>query len=227
MGWHIRNTKNTVQVPPEAVPVLRDYFISMGYIRHGGVALVDRQGHLVFRQSDLEHMDYIANRQIQKILCDFNVEGDIAFTSTEGDNAGEAWGYRFDGAGGMKEVNGMREAAMNKVKITQGQLKRIIREEVRRIAEATIPGTGKRRSYNAERHWPGASYKNSGLSGTKRVRGMRDALVGADDEIDNVDFDERDMSNDEIFDTFAADADEWAARADDYDVLRHDSVTRR
>lgn len=52
---------------------------------------------LYFDYDHMEHMDYVW--QVQDILCKYKVKGDIAFSSNEGDDKGDAWCYRFDGNG--------------------------------------------------------------------------------------------------------------------------------
>lgn len=61
--------------------------------------------HLMFLDDHMEHMDYVW--QIEKELKKIKVEGDITFSSLDGDNAGKSWGYRFDGNGGMKKLQGI------------------------------------------------------------------------------------------------------------------------
>lgn len=60
--------------------------------------------YVMFLSDHMEHMDYVW--QLKKELKALKAEGDITFGSTEGDNAGNYWGYRFDGKGGMKNLTG-------------------------------------------------------------------------------------------------------------------------
>ena len=59
-------------------------------------------GTLRFHGDHMEHMDYVWS--IKDILCRHKVKGDIAFSSSDGDNAGTAWCYRFDGEGNCEEL---------------------------------------------------------------------------------------------------------------------------
>lgn len=59
---------------------------------------------LYFNQDHQEHMDFVAF--FKNALANLKVKGDITFASLEGDNAGEFWGYRFDGEGGVKDLKG-------------------------------------------------------------------------------------------------------------------------
>lgn len=59
---------------------------------------------LYFDPDHMEHMDYIP--EFLKELKSLKIKGDITFGSEEGDNAGSYWGYRFDGNGGMKNLQG-------------------------------------------------------------------------------------------------------------------------
>ena len=66
---------------------------------------VDDGLKLFFDEDQMEHMDFISYKKIQAILKKHKVKGDICFTSSAGDYAGSAWGYRFDGEGGMKTLS--------------------------------------------------------------------------------------------------------------------------
>jgi len=68
---------------------------------------VTYEGKLAFNPDHQEHMDYLGNNpKLNKVLQKHKVKGDICFGSLEGDNAGSFWGYRFDGKGGMQELEG-------------------------------------------------------------------------------------------------------------------------
>jgi hypothetical protein len=55
----------------------------------------DGQWVLGFFDDHMEHMDYVWDDEIQKILSEFKVTGGVYFMSAEGDNDGEYWGYEF------------------------------------------------------------------------------------------------------------------------------------
>src|SRR5579863_3880705 len=61
-------------------------------------------GKLVFNYDHMEHMDYVWESEVLEVLCKYEVSGDICFTSHDGDNAGQEWGYRFDGHGGQVDL---------------------------------------------------------------------------------------------------------------------------
>jgi hypothetical protein len=63
---------------------------------------------LCFDSDHMEHMDFVWQKPIQKILKKHKVKGDICFSSDDGDNRGQSWGYRFDGKGGMVALKGAR-----------------------------------------------------------------------------------------------------------------------
>lgn len=107
--WSIACLVNTVDnIPNEC---LHDLF-DEGQAYEGELwddvdCVVDEKGHLLFNPDHMEHMDYIGSHpNVVKILKRYNVAGDICFSSLEGDNAGKSWGYRFDGKGGMKKLDG-------------------------------------------------------------------------------------------------------------------------
>lgn len=114
MGWHIHEVKNEVVINKE---IAYELFEALGRwdfgspvteqdILDGGVAFFDSDGSLKlhFTSDDMEHMDYVWEEEAQEILKKHKVKGDICFSSGEGDNAGSAWGYRFDGKGGMVKL---------------------------------------------------------------------------------------------------------------------------
>lgn len=78
---------------------LMDYFVAYKDDR-------DKKHHLYFNGDHDEHMDFVSEECIQDILKKYKVKGDICFLSADGDNCGTAWGYRFDGKGGMVKLKG-------------------------------------------------------------------------------------------------------------------------
>lgn len=67
---------------------------------------VVKNDHLVFIEDTMEHMDFLWEKEIQEVLKNARVEGDICFGRLEGDRAPRFWGYRFDGKGSMVELIG-------------------------------------------------------------------------------------------------------------------------
>ena len=64
------------------------------------------EGKLGFNSDHMEHMDYMWNDYVQEVLKKNKAKGDICFGSLEGDDSGSFWGYRFDGKGGMTDLEG-------------------------------------------------------------------------------------------------------------------------
>lgn len=114
MGWHIHEVKNDVVINKKIARELFDTLKRWDFgdpvtehdILDGGVAFTDSDGtlKLYFNSDDMEHMDFVWEEKAQEILKKHKVKGDICFSSGEGDNAGGAWGYRFDGNGGMVKL---------------------------------------------------------------------------------------------------------------------------
>lgn len=118
MSWNIENLKNTVVITPEIAwdlyeqandgrwdfgsPVTNDDVLDYGVGYWGS----NGELRLNFNSDDMEHMDFVDDKAVQRILKKYKVKGDICFGSLEGDNAGSFWGYRFDGKGGMKKLTG-------------------------------------------------------------------------------------------------------------------------
>lgn len=100
--WSIDLLKNTVEVSEACADEI--------YKGHGDTfyerSEVTYKGKLYFNPDHMEHMDYVGDKRIQRVLKKHKVSGDITFGSLDGDNAGQFWGYRFDGKGGMKRLVG-------------------------------------------------------------------------------------------------------------------------
>lgn len=106
MSRSIAVVENTVLVPNECRDELYEAYGNEIWSSEEDVT--DESGKLIFSVDNYEHMDYLNGGypMIIEILKRYEVEGDICFGSLEGDNAGEFWGYRFDGKGGMKKLRG-------------------------------------------------------------------------------------------------------------------------
>lgn len=107
--WTIGCAVNTVIISNECAHDLFDEAQSYeGEIWNDCDEVIDKKtGLLQFNPDHMEYMDYLTDHdKVIKILKRYNAEGDICFGSLEGDNAGQFWGYRFDGQGGMKKIKG-------------------------------------------------------------------------------------------------------------------------
>ncbi len=106
MSWSIELLENNVKINAEcAKEILKlqqqeiDPDLQLSDIYY--------EEHLLFNSDYAEHMDYLSsNKKYLKILCKHVAQGDICFGSLEGDNAGQFWGYRFDGKGDYKRLEG-------------------------------------------------------------------------------------------------------------------------
>lgn len=96
MGWNIALVDNTVEFPEACAKAL---FAVGGdddlWYEIEELQIDDKRYQLSFSEDHMEHMDYLNREDILAILLKFKVNGDITFTSNEGDNAGYSWGYRF------------------------------------------------------------------------------------------------------------------------------------
>lgn len=114
MGWYIYLEKNTVRINLSIATELHSCGAEVCFAWEdectppvlGGVIIHD--GKLVFNSDHMEHMDYVCDARVQAVLKRHKVKGDICFSSNEGDNKGQRWGYRFDGKGGMVELKGKK-----------------------------------------------------------------------------------------------------------------------
>ncbi len=103
--WRIESTVNTVRVSKKCVSDL--FKIGKSLRMWGDIGSVaSKDGELYFNPDHFEHMDYLNEEALLKVLLKHKAKGDICFGSLEGDNAGSYWGYRFDGKGGVVELVG-------------------------------------------------------------------------------------------------------------------------
>lgn len=105
MGWHINLVKNDVEITEAIAEELFKVMEREGY---EFINQFYGDGKLRFDPDMQEHMDYLWMGDVQDVLKKHKVKGDICFASEAGDNAGQAWGYRFDGKGGMVPLTGKR-----------------------------------------------------------------------------------------------------------------------
>ncbi len=110
MGWHINLVKNNVATTAGMVEDLlkTDVACELEWEEPRDVAAGhDGDFKLNFNDDHMEHMDFVEREEVQEVLKKHKAMGDICFSSADGDNAGEAWGYRFDGKGGMVLLRGV------------------------------------------------------------------------------------------------------------------------
>lgn len=105
MSWRINLVINTVVVP---TPHLFEDLAATGTAADLGWEREDFRevNALRFDEDHMEHMDYVSAPDVQEVLKKHKVQGSICFTSHEGDNKNKAWGYHFDGKGGMEKLTG-------------------------------------------------------------------------------------------------------------------------
>lgn len=118
--WSISNIDNTVALTKEqAIELMNQktytkfmggYYVDADNPTENDLLeyyfdLYEGKYYLMFLSDHMEHMDYVW--KIEKELKKLKVQGDITFSSLDGDNAGTSWGYRFDGNGGMKKLKGV------------------------------------------------------------------------------------------------------------------------
>lgn len=106
MSWTIVEMENTVKVSKKVAKELFDAQEYEEEIWYEASEVVGKGDRLVFNRNHAEHMDYLDNESIQKILKKNRVKGRVCFGSLEGGIADSFWGYEFDGLGGMVELRG-------------------------------------------------------------------------------------------------------------------------
>lgn len=94
MGWQISLQTNDVHITDECA---KDLWEATGKENPwwDEEEVTDGENRLFFNCDHMEHMDYMWNKAIQAVLLKHKVNGDICFSSADGDNSGDNWGYRF------------------------------------------------------------------------------------------------------------------------------------
>ena len=106
--WFVACVVNTVNIPNECKHDLFDEAQDQEEELWDNIDdVTDKSGLLNFNPDDGEDIDYLANHDnIIKVLKRYEVEGDICFVNFNDNAFFELWGYRFDGKGGMKKLEG-------------------------------------------------------------------------------------------------------------------------
>jgi hypothetical protein len=102
MSWNIGIIKNEVDVTQECVEELQSWLQDT----LGECDDLYYDGKINFNEDWHESMDFLFYEEAQAILRKHAVTGDICFGSLEGDNAGQFWGYRFDGKNPVINLEG-------------------------------------------------------------------------------------------------------------------------
>lgn len=89
MGWKIGVRENTLRMSDEVFNALATA------AENEGNYIGMYNGLIEFDDNAMEWMDFLYNDWAIEILNDPSVNGDVVFASTEGDNSGDIWGYRF------------------------------------------------------------------------------------------------------------------------------------
>lgn len=93
MGWSIGIIKNEVEISEACANELKSWLKD----ELGECEDLYYEGKINFNEDWGEGMDFLFHEEAQEILRKYEARGDICFGSLEGDNAGQFWGYRFNG----------------------------------------------------------------------------------------------------------------------------------
>lgn len=88
MGWRINLVENNLPLSKKAVDAINaldEHLCSRA-----------KDGALYFNRDHFEHMDYVWNDEVLAVIKEDRANGRILFSSSEGDNRGETWGYGFE-----------------------------------------------------------------------------------------------------------------------------------
>jgi hypothetical protein len=98
MGWYINLVKNDLIINDGVKAGINalEHWVDPRFSKPiNGIGISYEGDKLVFLRRHKEWMDYVWNKEVLKILLDNKVNGEIWFSSSDGDNAGTGWGYRF------------------------------------------------------------------------------------------------------------------------------------
>jgi hypothetical protein len=96
MGWHISLQINNVLISDECAADLLDQCPHIfKHYEDDDFDGVRNEDVLWFNYDHMEHMDYMRDKKVLDVLAKHRVNGDICFSSADGDNSGSNWGYRF------------------------------------------------------------------------------------------------------------------------------------
>lgn len=103
MGWQIKNLDNTIVITPTCAADLLKVAPWMWGEYYGSYPVegmnedgLQEDSVLYFDEDHNEHMDFLHDDKILKVLKKHKVNGEATFMSAEGDNEGQAWGHRFE-----------------------------------------------------------------------------------------------------------------------------------
>lgn len=91
MGWNVSVLKNTLRMD---IDVAEDLEARAG--EHGHAICYSDEDGIEFDPDAAEHMDFLWEEWADEILSDPSTTGEVIFYSAEGDDRGEAWGYRYE-----------------------------------------------------------------------------------------------------------------------------------
>jgi len=101
MGWSIECLENTLKISRECAEELyfnglHEYYWPEDDEDDRLEQVYDEETGLIeFNPDHMEHQDFLFRDDVQAILKKHKVNGEVLWTSADGDNCGENWGYRF------------------------------------------------------------------------------------------------------------------------------------
>lgn len=103
MSWKIHCTKNTVSIPSSS---LTEAFVAQMLADGCDFDWQDRSSFalpskgnftLQFNPEHMEHMDWLSYKELRTLVARAGAQGEVCFTSFEGDNHHQKWRYVFEG----------------------------------------------------------------------------------------------------------------------------------
>jgi hypothetical protein len=104
MGWSIGILKNTLEVTETIMARVIEVADDLGGYEPRDLVY---KGNICFIEDHMEHMDYLGDPNVLKVLKEEKVRGEVVFASMEGDNSGDWWRYAFDGEGNCVATGGL------------------------------------------------------------------------------------------------------------------------
>lgn len=96
MGWQVNVLENTVTFEGHVVAEQLQDYLSQEHDVTVNEPNKDGKYELDFDSEAMEHIDYMLDDEVQKLLKDGRANGRVCFGQVEGDGGPSQWGYEFE-----------------------------------------------------------------------------------------------------------------------------------
>lgn len=107
MSWRVDVVECDVKIQKKSIKKANIELLANDGNQYFFYEAIDDYGYLLLNEDAQEWIDVFQHDpDLLKIFLKFNPKGKLLFSSEEGDNKGDKWGYEFDGKGNVKFVSG-------------------------------------------------------------------------------------------------------------------------